>query len=132
MPGKNPCGLRTGADTQAEQDFRERLASIKRCIPLMHDVGGIWPRDVEWLIAELDRSRASLLERHRDGEWESANAADLTGARWYCEHCDAWGTVEIVRLPQLDAENLVCLKCRYQVAAFIPASAGPSPEKASK
>lgn len=42
------------------EDDRERIASIKRCLPHMvgkvrGDVGAIWPRDVEFMLALIDR-----------------------------------------------------------------------------
>jgi len=47
---------------QVELDFQERLASIKRGIRHMADIGGVWPRDVDWLIQELERARAAQEE----------------------------------------------------------------------
>lgn len=46
-------------------DFQERLASIERGLPQMADVGGVWPRDVRWLIAELRSATAARNEARR-------------------------------------------------------------------
>jgi hypothetical protein len=58
--GGSPGAETPPLDDYAKQDFNERLASIKRCIPHMADVGGIWPRDVEWLIGQLASQSATI------------------------------------------------------------------------
>jgi hypothetical protein len=64
--GGSPGAETPPLDDYAKQDFNERLASIKRCIPHMADVGGIWPRDVEWLIGQLASQSATIatLQQH--------------------------------------------------------------------
>jgi hypothetical protein len=43
-----------------DEDDHVRLASIRRCIPHMVDNGGVWPRDVEWLVSQLEKYKNIL------------------------------------------------------------------------
>jgi hypothetical protein len=53
MSDSPPAVSETAAWTD---DDAQRLASLKRCLPhMVGDVGGIWPRDVEWLISRAER-----------------------------------------------------------------------------
>lgn len=109
-------------EAEAEQDFKERLASLKRCIPYMlGDVGSIWPRDVEWLVKELESARStlsSLRAEHYALKAERSNSATPTLAVERCakrddggsSHCDHLTGGTLVGGQQIE-EVYTCCYC---------------------
>lgn len=49
-----------------------------------------------------------------------AGFAVITASRWFCSACSKWRRVELVRVPGLDHEAVVCTGCRMLLAAFKP------------